>query len=308
VVSPRPEGRPTPAGQGHRPRHGLRRGLPQPHRHVPAAGGGPAKSTQPSVNCAWPKFTVPAVKWVLEGCGACGEVAAVQTHAGEGEVAALPGDGDVLAQAGGDGADDGVAHLPQRGELQDASAALGLLVPVGAVGQRAGFGLVGHAQVGAEHVDTHLPQRPGGASSARWTRATSCSRWARPSAPRRAVSRPAAPAQVGDLVGQGVAGAPVPRPRSQSGQAGGGGPHGWWRVRGRARLRPRRPVRPGRRGGVGDAPPTAPDRPRLGGSPRTRRRWVEASRSASVRFPPVYSGARGASLFVRDVGPPRPLG
>ncbi|KUP96019.1 hypothetical protein AC529_14540 [Thermobifida cellulosilytica TB100] len=60
-----------------------------------------------------------------------------------------------------------MAHLPQRGELQDASAALGLLVPVGAVGQRAGFGLVGHAQVGAEHVDTHLPQRPGGASSAK---------------------------------------------------------------------------------------------------------------------------------------------
>ena len=39
---------------------------------------------------------------------------------------------------------------------------LGALLVGGVLGQGAGFGVVGHAQVGAQHVDAHLPQLLGG--------------------------------------------------------------------------------------------------------------------------------------------------
>ena len=76
-----------------------------------------------------------------------GEVAAVEDHAGEVEVQALPGHRRPGTQVGADEPDDGVAHLPVRP----------VSGPFGWGGVLARVRVVGQAQVGAQHVDAGLP-------------------------------------------------------------------------------------------------------------------------------------------------------
>ena len=111
---------------------------------MPPENSAPRKSTVPPENSA-PREVHRAAR--EHGAG---ESAAVEDDAGEVKVAALPGHGRVGLEVGGDDPDDGVAHLAAGAEGQP----LRRRCPLARVG------LVGHAQVGAQHVDAGLPVRP----------------------------------------------------------------------------------------------------------------------------------------------------
>ena len=75
------------------------------------------------------------------------EVAAVKDNAREVEVQALPGHRSVFSEVRGDDPDDSVADFAVG--LEGKSLRLGSVL--------ARIGLVGHAQIGAQHIDAGLP-------------------------------------------------------------------------------------------------------------------------------------------------------
>ena len=138
--------------------------LAPPKLTVPPENVAPAKLTMPPENSAPPKLTCRRRTWRREVDRAAGElgageadraagelgaaeVAAVEDNAREVEVQALPGHRRAIFEVRGDDPDDGVADFAAGPE--------GKPLRLGSILAR--VGLVGHAQIGAQHIDAGLP-------------------------------------------------------------------------------------------------------------------------------------------------------
>jgi hypothetical protein len=139
--------------------------LAPPKLTAPPQNRAPAKLTSPPQNLAPPKLTTapensaklkptvppenmaPSKLDPAAGKPRPVEAAAVEDHAGEVEVQALPGHRRILSEMCGDDPDVGVADLTDTAECE----------PLRCRGLVTRLGLIGNTQIGAQNVDASLP-------------------------------------------------------------------------------------------------------------------------------------------------------